>query len=107
MITVSELTQTSPGVFPRMRDLAHEAEVLAPLDAAGARVALGALRALLADLPPAVAGPRAEGLVGIVDQLDADLRSGAVRSITGLTRQVRRLEAAGTGRSPRTRSSSP
>jgi hypothetical protein len=44
------------------------------------------------------ADPRARGLLGIIDQLDADLRSGAVRSITGLNRQVRRLERAGAER---------
>ena len=97
MITVSELTQTEPepGVFARMRELAREAERLAPLDPAGARDALGTLRALLHAPAPVAADPRARGLLGIIDQLDADLRTGAVRSITGLTRQVRRLERAG------------
>jgi hypothetical protein len=94
MTMVSELTQTEPGGFARLCELAREAETLAPLDAAGARDALETLRALLQALAPVSADPRARGLLGIIDQLDADLRSGAVRSITGLTRQVRRLERA-------------
>ena len=94
MITVSELTQTEPGVFARMGELAREAERLAPFDPAGARDALGSLRTLVHSLAPVSADPRGRGLLGIIDQLDADLRSGAVRSITGLNRQVRRLERA-------------
>lgn len=80
--------------FARMRALAAEAEALAPVDADASRKRLQELRALVARLSSRESGRHADDFVRIVDTLDADLSRGGVRSITGLTRQVRRLEAA-------------
>ena len=80
--------------FARMLALATEVETLAPGDADGARERLRRLRELLTATPEPATGRHVAGLVRIVETLDADLGRGGVRSITGLTRQVRRLELA-------------
>ncbi|HZP27848.1 MAG TPA: hypothetical protein VFC99_02755 [Acidimicrobiia bacterium] len=92
MTLVSETTPSPPGPTGRLSTLAREVETLARTDAAGARERLLELRALLEGLVPLPATDAA-GLVRILDQLDADLRTGRVRSITGLGRRVRQLEA--------------
>ena len=75
----------------RLSDVAGEAERLVRSDPAAARDRLRVLRGLVVTTD----GPgtdEAARLVRILDQLDADLGTGAVRSITGLARRVRRLE---------------
>ena len=94
MTPVMDLATPDLNDFAHMRALAAEAEALAPLDADGARDRLRGLRTLVERIPGPVDDGRIAGLVRIVDTLDADLQRGGVRSITGLTRQVRRLEAA-------------
>jgi hypothetical protein len=69
--------------------VAAQAERLARTDPAAAREQLAILRGLADGLP--VASDAAD-LTRILDQLDADLGTGAVRSITGLARRVRHLE---------------
>jgi hypothetical protein len=75
----------------RLVVVAGEAERLARTDAAAARERLQVLRGLVAGLPGAHPEETSR-FVCILDQLDADLQTGAVRSITGLTRRVRQLE---------------
>jgi len=79
----------------RLSELAREVERRVPGDPVGAMERLATLRVLVTAIPEPLAGEAAR-LGRILDQLDADLRTGAVRSITGLTRQVRQLEAAAT-----------
>jgi hypothetical protein len=94
MTTVSETTPIAAphvGLLPtgHLSDVAAEAERLARSDPAAAREHLAVLRGLVDGLP--VASDAAD-LARILDQLDADLGTGAVRSITGLARRVRQLE---------------
>ena len=79
----------------RLSELAREVERRVPGDPVGAMERLATLRVLVTAIPEPLAGEAAR-LGRILDQLDADLRTGAVRSITGLSRQVRQLEAAAT-----------
>jgi hypothetical protein len=86
------VSDTTPIAAPPTGDLstvAARAERLARSDADAAREQLGILRGLVDGLP--VASDAAD-LARILDQLDADLGTGAVRSITGLARRVRQLE---------------
>jgi hypothetical protein len=85
-------TPTGLPALDRMRTLAGEAEALAPVDPAGARASLAGLRELVAEMAPGAVTRPVEGLLRIVETLDADLAAGGVRSITGLVRQVNRLE---------------
>ena len=99
---MSTVSETSPIAAPptgrlstgylstgHLSTVAAEAERLARSDPAAAREQLAVLRGLAEWLP--VASDAAD-LERILDQLDADLRTGAVRSITGLARRVRQLE---------------
>jgi hypothetical protein len=94
MTPAIDLETSDTTEFARMRALAAEAEALAPVDADGARERLRSLRELLTGTPAPTLHRHVAGLVRIVETLDADLVRGGVRSITGLTRQVRRLETA-------------
>jgi len=90
MTLVSETTPIAALPAGRLSEVAGEAERLARSDPDAARERLQVLRGLVAALPvPADAAD----LARILDQLDADLGTGAVRSITGLARRVRQLEA--------------
>jgi hypothetical protein len=90
MTTVSETTPTAALPAGHLSTVAARAERLARSDPAAAREQLAALRGLVDALPVASDGA---DLARIVDQLDADLGTGAVRSITGLARRVRQLES--------------
>ena len=90
-----EAASTSGVPFARMRSLAGEAEALAPVDPGAARVSLAGLRDAVAGLSNVTASRQVAGLLRIVDTLDTDLATGGVRSITGLARQVNRLERLG------------
>lgn len=94
MTLVSGTTPITAPTAGRLSEVAGEAERLARTDPAAARARLHVLR----DLVAAHASGEDPGtdeaarIVRILDQLDADLGTGAVRSITGLARRVRRLE---------------
>jgi hypothetical protein len=89
MTTVSETTPIAPLPTGHLSALAARAERLARTDPAAAREQLVVLRELVDGLPVA---SDADDLTRILDQLDADLGTGGVRSITGLARRVRQLE---------------
>lgn len=84
--------------FARLYALAAETRRSHPATRNGRATACGASASFCADSsPPGAPGSAVDhqvgGIVRIIDTLDADLSRGGVRSITGLTRQVRRLEA--------------
>jgi hypothetical protein len=89
MTTVSDPTPIAALPTGHLSVLAARAEGLARSDPAAAREQLAELRGLVDGLP--VASDAAD-LGRILDQLDADLGTGAVRSSTGLARRVRQLE---------------
>lgn len=95
MNVVSTPTTTVGPEPGRLSALAGEAELLARTDPAAAGERLETLRGLVAG-DPRLAPTDAAGVVRIVDQLEADLRTGAVRSITGLARRLRQLEKLAT-----------